>query len=68
MARLFKPISAFEKLFGRSKSVIIGAVHLEALPGTPRNSKSIGQIIDGACSDADIYLKHGVVSENIEPL
>lgn len=62
MTGLSKALAAWEKLFGRLQSVVIGVVHLHALPGTPKNSKSIQEIVDVACKEANIYFKHGVVS------
>ncbi|XP_055344906.1 uncharacterized protein F13E9.13, mitochondrial-like [Paramacrobiotus metropolitanus] len=54
------PLKAFEKLFGRDDTVIIGAVHVDALPGSPLHSKSLDDIIAHACSDAEKYVKHGL--------
>ncbi|GAU96372.1 hypothetical protein RvY_07828 [Ramazzottius varieornatus] len=66
MTGLSKALAAWEKLFGRLQSVVIGVVHLHALPGTPRNSKSIQEIVDVACKEANIYFKHGVDAVIVE--
>ncbi|XP_044126640.1 uncharacterized protein F13E9.13, mitochondrial-like isoform X2 [Bufo gargarizans] len=50
----------FLQLFGRLRSVVIGMVHLKALPGTPRCTSSVGQILEEACKEAEIYRKAGI--------
>jgi hypothetical protein len=45
---------------------IIGMVHLEALPGTPRNSKSINEIVSEALRDAELLAEGGVDAIMIE--
>ncbi|XP_070577919.1 uncharacterized protein F13E9.13, mitochondrial-like [Ptychodera flava] len=54
------PMKSLAQLFGRSQSNIIGVIHVGALPGTPRNTKSISEVIDMACEEAEIYKKAGV--------
>ena len=54
---------SFEKMFGRLDSVVVGVVHLDALPGTPKNSKTIQQILDIACKETAVYFKYGVVGD-----
>lgn len=39
---------------------VIAMIHVDALPGTPRHTKSIEQIKDRALRDAEIYLNEGV--------
>uniref|UniRef100_A0A674KFF5 Uncharacterized protein n=2 Tax=Emydidae TaxID=8476 RepID=A0A674KFF5_9SAUR len=61
----------FLKLFGRLKSVVIGMVHVGALPGTPRSSLPLTQITDKACHEAEIYKDAGVdglIVENMHDL
>ncbi|XP_056381652.1 uncharacterized protein F13E9.13, mitochondrial-like isoform X2 [Hyla sarda] len=50
----------FLQLFGRMKSVVIGMVHLKALPGTPRGTLPVAQILEDACKEAEIYRKAGI--------
>ncbi|XP_071424022.1 uncharacterized protein F13E9.13, mitochondrial-like isoform X6 [Pithys albifrons albifrons] len=47
-------------LFGRLKGAVIGMVHVAALPGTPRSSLPLTQIIDQACQEAEVYRDAGV--------
>nr|XP_025039481.1 protein C19orf12 homolog isoform X8 [Pelodiscus sinensis] len=51
----------FLKLFGRLKSVVIGMVHVGALPGTPQSSLPLTQITDKACYESEIYKDAGVL-------
>ncbi|XP_015267617.1 PREDICTED: uncharacterized protein F13E9.13, mitochondrial-like [Gekko japonicus] len=50
----------FLQLFGRLKSVVIGMVHVKALPGTPGNTLPVAQITEEACREAEIYRAAGV--------
>nr|XP_056718635.1 protein C19orf12 homolog isoform X1 [Euleptes europaea] len=50
----------FLQLFGRLKSVVIGMVHVKALPGTPGNTLPVAQIAEEACREAEIYRAAGV--------
>ncbi len=45
---------------------IIGMLHVQALPGTPRNHKSMQEIIDFSLREAEIYLNSGITSLIIE--
>ncbi|KAK2545806.1 uncharacterized protein F13E9.13, mitochondrial isoform X2 [Columba livia] len=47
-------------LFGRLKAAVVGVVHVGALPGTPRSSLPLTQIIDQACQEAEAYRDAGV--------
>ncbi|XP_069822322.1 uncharacterized protein F13E9.13, mitochondrial-like isoform X3 [Dendropsophus ebraccatus] len=51
---------AFLQLFGRLRSIVIGMVHLKALPGTPRSTLPVAQILEDACKEAEIYRKAGI--------
>ncbi|KAM8890135.1 uncharacterized protein F13E9.13, mitochondrial [Synchiropus picturatus] len=53
-------------LFGRVKSVVIGMVHVRALPGSPLSQMSVSQIIEEACKEAAIYRDAGVDGVMIE--
>ncbi|XP_037553561.1 uncharacterized protein F13E9.13, mitochondrial [Nematolebias whitei] len=50
----------FLNLFGRLKSVVIGMIHVKALPGTPLGCLKISQITDEACREAEVYLDAGI--------
>ncbi|KAM4592487.1 uncharacterized protein F13E9.13, mitochondrial isoform 2-T2 [Odontesthes bonariensis] len=50
----------FLDLFGRLKSVVIGMIHVKALPGTPLGCLKMSQIIELACREAAIYRDAGV--------
>ncbi|KAL4594089.1 hypothetical protein GN956_G26208 [Arapaima gigas] len=61
----------FLQLFGRMKSVVIGMVHVKALPGTPLARLSVPEIIEEACEEAEIYSNagiDGVIVENMHDL
>ncbi|XP_062817641.1 uncharacterized protein F13E9.13, mitochondrial [Anolis carolinensis] len=51
---------SFFRLFGRLKSVVIGMVHVKALPGTPGSALPLSQITEEACRDAEIYRSAGI--------
>ncbi|XP_053178757.1 uncharacterized protein F13E9.13, mitochondrial [Scomber japonicus] len=50
----------FLDLFGRLKSVVIGMIHVKALPGTPLGCMKMSQIIEEACREAEIYRDAGI--------
>lgn len=45
---------------------IVGMIHVQALPGTPMNRKSIDEIIDIALLEAKMYLDNGIDALMIE--
>ena len=47
------------ELFGNHKA-IVGMIHVAALPGTPRSTMSIGEIVDVAMREAETYTEHGL--------
>ncbi|XP_053305072.1 uncharacterized protein F13E9.13, mitochondrial-like [Spea bombifrons] len=51
---------SFLQLFGRLRSVVIGMVHVKALPGTPGCRLPLAQILEEACREAEIYKKAGI--------
>ncbi|XP_069649649.1 uncharacterized protein F13E9.13, mitochondrial isoform X1 [Haliaeetus albicilla] len=58
-------------LFGQLKAAVVGVVHVGALPGTPRSSLPLTQIIDQACQEAEAYKDAGVdglIVENMHDL
>ncbi|KAJ7985879.1 hypothetical protein DPEC_G00345040 [Dallia pectoralis] len=61
----------FVDLFGRVKSVVIGMIHVQALPGTPLGSMAIPEIIEKACGEAELYLHSeidGLIIENMHDI
>lgn len=54
----------FKKLFGEKP--VIGMIHVDALPGTPRNTSSITAIIDKAVKEAETYKRAGISAVMIE--
>ncbi|XP_054152217.1 uncharacterized protein F13E9.13, mitochondrial-like isoform X1 [Melozone crissalis] len=48
------------RLFGRLRAAVVGMVHVGALPGTPRSSLPLTQIINQACQEAEVYKDAGV--------
>lgn len=52
-------------LFTQTKP-IIGVIHVGALPGTPRNTQSIAELITGARHEAHLYREAGVDAVAIE--
>ncbi|KAL9974398.1 hypothetical protein ACROYT_G011423 [Oculina patagonica] len=53
-------LSKFSRIFGRKSAVVIGMIHVQALPGTPRNHLSMTEIINMALTDATHYKNAGV--------
>ena len=54
-------------LFARSKPVV-GVIHVGALPGTPRSSQTVAQLVVSAREEAKIYREcdvDGVIIENM---
>ncbi|XP_064375687.1 uncharacterized protein F13E9.13, mitochondrial-like isoform X2 [Dromaius novaehollandiae] len=62
---------ALPRLLGRPRSAVVGVVHAAALPGTPRSSLPLAQIVDQACQEAETYRDAGVdglIIENMHDL
>ena len=55
----------FQKIFGQGKAVI-GMIHLQALPGTPKFAGNVNQIIQKALDEAHIYQQAGIDALMIE--
>ncbi|XP_071478570.1 uncharacterized protein F13E9.13, mitochondrial-like [Diadema antillarum] len=53
-------MSWFQRLFGHNRGVVIGMIHIQALPGTPRHSTSIAEIVKKACLEAKGYVEAGI--------
>lgn len=58
-------MSVLDSLFERSQP-IIGMIHIDALPGTPRNRLSPDEIVAQARAEAETYLKAGINGLMIE--
>ncbi|XP_076003026.1 uncharacterized protein F13E9.13, mitochondrial [Genypterus blacodes] len=61
----------FTELFGRTKSVVIGMIHVKALPGTPLGCMNMSRITEEACKEAEIYRDagiDGVIIENMHDI
>lgn len=56
----------FQHLFGRLKSVVIGMIHVQALPGTPLSALRMSEITQKACTEAEVYQDAGVDGVIIE--
>ncbi|XP_066149008.1 uncharacterized protein F13E9.13, mitochondrial [Euwallacea fornicatus] len=57
----------FRKLFHK-KCSIVGMIHVKPLPGTPLFQNNIDRIVEDACTETEIYLKHnldGIIVENM---
>ena len=54
------------KIFSKQKKQIIGMVHVQALPGTPKHSKSMKEIISIAVEEAKLYEDAGLDAIMIE--
>ncbi len=52
-------------LFSRGKPVV-GVIHVGALPGTPRNTKRVSELVDVAREEARLYREGGVDAVYIE--
>ncbi|XP_068698930.1 uncharacterized protein F13E9.13, mitochondrial-like isoform X1 [Montipora foliosa] len=59
-------LAKFSRIFGRKSSVVIGMIHVEALPGTPRNHLPMKDIIHMAQTDATHYKNAGVDAIMVE--
>jgi len=55
----------FQKLF-KQKMTVIGMIHLDPLPGTPKYAGNIQKIIEKALQEAEIYQKSGIHALAIE--
>ncbi len=55
----------FKKIF-KSKKPIIGMIHIDALPGTPKSKNNMKEIITKARKEAEIYKEAGIDAVMIE--
>ncbi|KAK6627327.1 hypothetical protein RUM44_009804 [Polyplax serrata] len=59
-------MSQLKRFFQSSKPIIIGMIHVKALPGTPGFNSSVNSIAVQACKEAEIYAKCKIDSILIE--
>ncbi|XP_074645172.1 uncharacterized protein F13E9.13, mitochondrial-like [Tubulanus polymorphus] len=59
-------LNRFKTLFGRTLFNVIGMVHVDALPGTPKCTHKMDAIIERALKDVEIYKSANVDSILIE--
>ena len=67
VSSVLTPLSTFRERFGASR-LLIGVLHVGALPGTPRACDSIGMLIRRTADEAQVYRDAGfpaVVIENM---
>lgn len=61
-------LAKFSQIFGRRSAVVIGMIHVDALPGTPKHCQTMSEIISKACKEASIYKQaavDGIMIENM---
>ncbi|XP_045608960.2 uncharacterized protein F13E9.13, mitochondrial isoform X1 [Procambarus clarkii] len=61
-------LSRFGEVFRCSRGAVIGMIHVKALPGTPMNHHGVEELVEMACSQAQIYKEaeiDGVLVENM---
>ncbi|SPP77528.1 uncharacterized protein F13E9.13, mitochondrial [Drosophila guanche] len=61
----------FVKIFGQQKCKVIGMIHVDALPGTPRYAGNWKQTIEKAIYEANLYKRHqldAVLIENMHDI
>ncbi|XP_078493393.1 uncharacterized protein F13E9.13, mitochondrial-like [Ciona intestinalis] len=56
----------FVDVFKKTNGVIIGMLHLPALPGTPKSTMSVSKICDVVLKEAEIYTRAGLDGIMIE--
>lgn len=66
-------MNRFRSIFSSSlrPTKIIGMIHVKALPGTPLNQLTLGQIAEKACREAEMYRNcgiDGIIVENMHDL
>ena len=52
--------------FERGKKLVVGMIHVGALPGTPRGERSISELVEAACAEAQLYASAGLGAIMIE--
>ncbi|XP_032892350.1 uncharacterized protein F13E9.13, mitochondrial-like [Amblyraja radiata] len=60
-----------QRLWASVRCAVLGMVHLRALPGAPRHSLSVPQIVEKACEEAAVYMEadiDGLIVENMHDI
>lgn len=60
----------FKQLF-KNRTSVIAMIHVDALPGTPKNRKSIAEIVEKALKECEQYKNagvHGIMIENMHDI
>ncbi|XP_052061195.1 uncharacterized protein F13E9.13, mitochondrial-like [Mytilus californianus] len=64
-------MDCFRKIFSANNLNVFGMVHIQALPGTPRNKLSVPEILDKALTEVKIYKDNhvdGLIIENMHDI
>jgi uncharacterized protein len=56
----------FSKIFGSRSKIVIGMIHVRALPGTPQHAGGMEPILDQARAEAEIYRICGIHALMVE--
>nr|XP_045608962.1 uncharacterized protein F13E9.13, mitochondrial-like isoform X3 [Procambarus clarkii] len=54
-------LSRFGEVFRCSRGAVIGMIHVKALPGTPMNHHGVEELVEMACSQAQIYKEAEII-------
>ncbi|CAC5396621.1 unnamed protein product [Mytilus coruscus] len=64
-------MDCFRKIFSANNLNVLGMIHIQALPGTPRNKLSVPEILDKALTEVKIYKDNhvdGLIIENMHDI
>ncbi|CAG2199023.1 TUBB [Mytilus edulis] len=64
-------MDCFRKIFSANNLNVLGMIHIQALPGTPRNKLSVPEILDKALTEVKIYEDNhvdGLIIENMHDI
>ena len=56
----------FSRLFGSRPKIVVGMIHVRALPGTPKHAGGMAPILDRALEEAEIYRSCGIHALMVE--
>lgn len=56
----------FARLFGDRPKIVIGMIHVRALPGTPQHQGGMAPLLDQALAEAEIYRASGIHALMVE--
>ena len=57
---------AFTRLFGARPKTIVGMIHVQALPGTPKHAGGMAPLLDQALAEAETYRACGIHALMVE--